>query len=125
MNEQRTLAKGISTLKPLAACLAVVLATGGSALANRPLETASTLPTAANATAPSRLQAVLEHGLHVVQARKQQKRYLARAQAVMHPNRPAATTPVTSCADDGSAGTLRSIVDAAATGDTIDLSALS
>ncbi len=37
---------------------------------------------------------------------------------------PAALLPVTSCADDGSAGTLRAVVDAAGEGDTIDLSAL-
>ncbi len=29
--------------------------------------------------------------------------------------------PVTSCADDGNSGTLRSVVAAAATGDTVDL----
>jgi hypothetical protein len=40
------------------------------------------------------------------------------------PTRPAATLPVTSCDDDGSAGTLRSVVSGAAEGDTIDLSAL-
>jgi hypothetical protein len=37
---------------------------------------------------------------------------------------PAALLPVTSCADDGSVGTLRTVVDAAGEGDTIDLSAL-
>jgi hypothetical protein len=37
---------------------------------------------------------------------------------------PAALLPVTSCADDGSAGTLRTVVDAAGEGDTVDLSAL-
>jgi len=36
----------------------------------------------------------------------------------------AVTWPVTSCADDGSAGTLRSVVAGAASGDTIDLSQL-
>lgn len=39
---------------------------------------------------------------------------------------PAATTlPVASCADDGSAGTLRSVVAGAASGDTVDLGQLS
>jgi len=37
----------------------------------------------------------------------------------------ASTLPVSSCADDGSAGTLRSVVAAAASGDTVDLSQLS
>ncbi len=37
---------------------------------------------------------------------------------------PAALLAVTSCADDGSVGTLRTVVDAAGEGDTIDLSAL-
>ena len=39
-------------------------------------------------------------------------------------SRPAATTPVTTCADDGSAGSLRSVLDAVISGDTVDLSAL-
>lgn len=37
----------------------------------------------------------------------------------------AASLPVTSCADDGGAGTLRSVVASAASGDTVDLSGLS
>jgi len=37
---------------------------------------------------------------------------------------PAALLPVTSCADDGSAGTLRAVAEAAGEGDTIDLRAL-
>src|SRR5678815_4033512 len=37
---------------------------------------------------------------------------------------PASLLPVTSCADDGSAGTLRMVVEAAGEGDTIDLSGL-
>src|SRR3569833_1247464 len=36
----------------------------------------------------------------------------------------AVTTPVTSCADDGSAGTLRSVVTGANDGDTVDLRGL-
>lgn len=40
------------------------------------------------------------------------------------PPRPNATLPVTSCADDGSPGTLRSVVASAATGDTVDMSKL-
>jgi hypothetical protein len=40
------------------------------------------------------------------------------------PIRPAATLSVTSCADDGSAGTLRSVIALAATGDTVDLTQL-
>jgi hypothetical protein len=37
---------------------------------------------------------------------------------------PADTLPVTSCADDGSAGTLRSVIASASEGDVVDLSAL-
>jgi hypothetical protein len=37
------------------------------------------------------------------------------------PPRPADVRPVTSCADDGSPGTLRSVVESAVSGDTIDL----
>ena len=40
------------------------------------------------------------------------------------PRAPADTLPVTSCADDGSAGTLRSVVASASEGDVIDLGAL-
>ncbi len=56
-----------------------------------------------------------------------------RAEAVdkwrrAHPNPPPphapATLPVTTCADDGSPGTLRSILESVATGDVVDLSAL-
>lgn len=39
-------------------------------------------------------------------------------------SRPAATLVVTNCADDGSAGTLRSVLDVVISGDTVDLSAL-
>ncbi|HVV97218.1 MAG TPA: hypothetical protein VHC92_08775 [Rhodanobacteraceae bacterium] len=38
--------------------------------------------------------------------------------------KPNSTLPVTSCADDGSAGTLRSVVASAVSGDTVDLSQL-
>lgn len=40
------------------------------------------------------------------------------------PIRPGSTLPVTSCADDGGAGTLRSVVAGAASGDIVDLSQL-
>ena len=40
------------------------------------------------------------------------------------PHAPAATLPVTSCADDGSSGTLRSVIAGASDGDVVDLSAL-
>ncbi|HVZ23621.1 MAG TPA: choice-of-anchor Q domain-containing protein, partial [Vicinamibacterales bacterium] len=39
-------------------------------------------------------------------------------------SRPATTLPVTSCADDGSDGTLRAVVASAATGDIVDMSQL-
>lgn len=47
-----------------------------------------------------------------------------RADAMPAVDQPGGTLPVTSCADDGSAGTLRSVIMAAATGATVDLSAL-
>ena len=40
------------------------------------------------------------------------------------PHAPAATLPVTSCADDGSPGTLRMVIAGAGEGDVVDLSAL-
>lgn len=49
---------------------------------------------------------------------------IALALAASVPIAAAAVLPVTSCADDGSSGTLRSVVAAAATGDTVDLTAL-
>ena len=55
------------------------------------------------------------------------KREAWRQSAAQHVNantRPAATLPVTNCADDGSAGSLRSVLDTAISGDTVDLSAL-
>ena len=55
------------------------------------------------------------------------KREAWRQHAAQHANavtRPAATLPVTSCADDGSAGSLRNVLDTAISGDTVDLSAL-
>ncbi|MFZ2235264.1 MAG: right-handed parallel beta-helix repeat-containing protein [Dokdonella sp.] len=55
------------------------------------------------------------------------KREAWRQRASQHVNavtRPVARLPVTSCADDGSAGTLRSVLDTAISGDTVDLSAL-
>jgi len=52
---------------------------------------------------------------------KHQAHVLAR---VSPPNRPAATLPVTNCLDDGSPGTLRSVVNGAASGDVVDLSGL-
>ena len=44
--------------------------------------------------------------------------------ATRSPSRSANTLPVTSCADDNSAGTLRTVLASAADGDTVDLSAL-
>ncbi len=55
------------------------------------------------------------------------KRESWRQHAAQHANavtRPAASLPVTNCADDGSAGSLRSVLDTAISGDTVDLSAL-
>ncbi|MEO6076530.1 MAG: right-handed parallel beta-helix repeat-containing protein [Dokdonella sp.] len=56
------------------------------------------------------------------------KREAWRQHAAQNANaltRPAASLPVTNCTDDGSAGSLRSVLDTAISGDTIDLSALS
>jgi len=41
------------------------------------------------------------------------------------PRHPATTVPVTTCADDGSAGTLRSVLATVSTGDVVDLTGLS
>jgi len=49
---------------------------------------------------------------------------VAPAEAHASGHLPFATLPVTSCADDGSAGTLRSVVAGAASGDIVDLSGL-
>ncbi len=88
---------------PLALCLAGVLATAGSAQA---LDTPRVL---AHADARARGSDFAYHTAP----------FVART-----PDRIASTLPVTSCADDGSAGTLRSVLASAADGDTLDLSAL-
>ncbi|MGB4858814.1 MAG: hypothetical protein WBP11_05745, partial [Dokdonella sp.] len=50
------------------------------------------------------------------------RRYAAKNALAV--TRPAASLPVSNCADDGSAGNLRSVLDTAISGDTVDLSAL-
>ena len=115
--------------KPLVACLAVVLgtaaifATSSSATAawqhkhdfKHPTRShAATLPKAhLHQAVPDHHQALLAQ-LHA-------KFGSAKAKSPQQPN---ATTAVTSCLDDGSAGTLRSVIAAANSGDTIDLSGL-
>ncbi len=99
-------------LNPLAACLGTLLA---SSLAAAP----------AIAAAPAAHHAVTHD--RVPLARVRHLRRPDRAPAVQPssaPARPAATLAVTSCADDADPGTLRNVIGAAHSGDTIDLSAL-
>jgi len=88
---------------PLALGLAVVLATAGSAHA---LDATRATPHAD------------------VRTRGSDFAYHAAPLVTRAPHRIASTLPVTSCADDGSAGTLRTVLAGAADGDTVDLSAL-
>jgi hypothetical protein len=89
---------------PLALCLAGMLATAGSLHAFD-----------------------ASHATPHADARKRGSDFVYHAAPfVTHSShRVASTLPVTSCADDGSAGTLRVVLASAADGDTVDLSALS
>jgi len=97
--------------RPLAACLAAILASFGGTHA----QASSDAPTAQ----PSGLGQVRTRAVGSDYA------YRARPAHASPPFRPSGTTlPVTSCADDGSAGTLRNVVAGAFSGDTVDLGAL-
>lgn len=101
-------------LKPLVACLAVAMAVGAAGSASIQ---------AAPAHANSRPHLVKRTGdgfLRIQAARLEQGR---SHRAEVAP-RPAATVAVTTCADDGSPGTLRSAVTNAVDGDVIDLTSL-
>jgi hypothetical protein len=108
-------------LKPLAACLAFALSVGATTT-----ELSAASPTGAvPASEVLRNHSIRRTGdgfLRIQQERLNQGR--AKAQARVIPPRPAGTVIVTSCADDGSTGTLRSAVESAVDGDVIDLSAL-
>ena len=88
---------------PLALGLASVLAAAGSAYA---LDATHATPHAS------------------ARARGSDFAYHAAPLVARTPHRIASTLPVTSCADDGSAGTLRTVLASAADGDTVDLGAL-
>ena len=89
-------------LSPLALGLAGVLATASAA----DVPIASHMPYAA------------------ARARGSDHAYHGARSATPSPHRVANALPVTSCADDNSAGTLRAVLAGAADGDTVDLSAL-
>ena len=94
-------------LRPLATCLAIALAT--------------TLPSLVHADPRLRPAFVGQRLAPSLQRGSMQGHHAPSAKSV--PIRPAATTPVGNCDDDG-AGSLRAVVGAAIDGDTIDLSAL-
>jgi hypothetical protein len=116
-------------LKPLAICLTAALAVAptGVLLADRLHPSLHAAPTSvwrssvaqAIALSPgvNRKGRSLEQSIEEVAAK-------ARANRPSPPQRPAAVLPVTSCADSGP-GTLRDVVAAAASGDVVDLNALS
>ena len=97
-------------LGPLAAAL--TLACAGAAVA-APVEPFRVAMPAARIPGEHSGVAALMQALHAVGVKPRPGAYA-----------PAATTAVTSCADDNSSGSLRSIIAAAGEGDTIDLSAL-
>jgi len=99
---QTTIDARILRPAPLALCLAGVLAAASPAYA---LD-ASRTPFAA------------------ARARGSDHAYYGARSANPSPHRIANTLPVTSCADDNSAGTLRAVLAGAADGDTVDLGAL-
>ena len=88
---------------PLALCLAGVLASAGAADVR-------------DASRPTPYSSARERGSDFA--------YRSAPLAVRSPDRIANTLPVTSCADDNSAGTLRAVLASAADGDTVDLTAL-
>jgi hypothetical protein len=94
-------------LTPLSACLALAFA--GGALATTSANKA--LPTGLHAA--SRMQM-----MHTARPRPAHSQQRAKAPG------PAALDPVLNCLDDSSAGSLRTVVMGAASGDTIDLSGL-
>lgn len=113
MTIHRSLRVGATRRNTLAACLAVALATGGAgaaAVGHLSGNAAGTKTGLHDAFAPlSRLLAA-RHGGHVPM--------------LDLPSRPAGSVPVTTCADDGSVGSLREVIANAVDGDTIDLRAL-
>ena len=95
---------------PLAIALSLALAGSDSATTTR----------AAEAPGPS-----LHYALRMSQrALRNALRLPAEGAFRSQPHAPANTLPVTSCADDGSAGTLRSVIASASEGDVVDLGAL-
>lgn len=96
---------------PLAIALSLAFAGSGDA---------APLPRGAEAPSPS-----LHYALHMSQrASRNAMRFPAHGAFRSQPHARGNTLPVTSCADDGSAGTLRAVIAAAAEGDVVDLSAL-
>jgi hypothetical protein len=106
-------------LKPLSACLALALCVSTSTTALAAAQPAHAAPGAGFA-ARHTVQRTGAGFLRMQQERLERGWLQARAVA----KRPATTLPVTSCADDGSGGTLREVVAGAVDGDTVDLSAL-
>ncbi len=80
------------------------------------------LPVTSHAAGASEARAAARHALRM-ENRRQRNAGIAIA-ATQRAGGTRATLPVTSCADDGGAGTLRSVLYAANEGDTVDLSAL-
>ncbi len=98
--------------RALGACLALALGLPAAALADR----GAGAPVDASASLP-RADALYARRLEL----RRQRDAGPRAAREGSPTRPGATLPVTSCADDGGAGTLRSVIAGAAEGDTIDM----
>ncbi|WP_440222723.1 IPTL-CTERM sorting domain-containing protein [Dokdonella sp. MW10] len=105
-------------LTPLAACVALAFAVGTTA------STETVAREKGNRAEPKplfeRLRRTGDGFEQIQRARLEAGWEKARTVAP----RPAGTTPVTSCADDGSAGTLRDVIANAVDGDVVDLSAL-
>lgn len=108
-NEHVSIGSRVMNPKPLAACLALALASFNGMAAG---------PTAGNEVLTPRERSY-PRAVGTDYAYRS-----ARTQAHVHSHLPTQTLPVTSCADDNGAGTLRSVVAGAASGDLVDLSAL-
>jgi len=108
-------------LAPLAVCVTVALASVNAIASDAPVSGAcpeNLSQWSAAGTASELMQRAIDR------ANMRAAKAPARAHVAMAPQRPASTLVVGNCADDGSPGSLRSVIAGAMSGDTIDLSQL-
>jgi hypothetical protein len=114
-------ARGAFKVAPVAACVALALASA-NVVASGVHVTGACPDTLSRWSAPGTANELLQRALDRANARA--AKAPVRAHVVSAPQRPASTLVVGNCADDGSPDSLRSVIAAATSGDTIDLSQL-